>query len=367
MSHTSPCRAIITDLKIEGTLPAGYPYATNAYWCFGATVALLTLGAYAILLVAQNPVACCSALTIAYFGTSILAISFGHQALHGALSPRRQVNRVVGELTFLLLGVDGELWRRRHLTEHHPAPNTRGYDADIDSPTLFRLSPLTEHRPYHRFQHLYGALVYSAGVLLTVTISDVVQLCRTLQRLPARAGHGTIGRFTARKIAFFGIWFAAPLLFNQSLSGVALALALAAATVPTAWLFLPIAAAHLNVHVMFFEDHERPSFTDHQQLTTVDFCRQSLIVTWIYGGLNCHLAHHLWPKVACCHYRILSTTLAERVGNFQELVPSLTLGQLFRSHFRLLRELGQNATVEGVANHVAQSTNRTITILSGKS
>jgi linoleoyl-CoA desaturase len=44
----------------------------------------------------------------------------------------------------------------------------------------------------------------------------------------------------------------------------------------------------------------------HQAQTTVDFSKQSRILSWYLGGLNFQIEHHLLPHVCHVHYRALS-------------------------------------------------------------
>ena len=111
-------------------------------------------------------------------------------------------------------------------------------------------------------------------------------------------------------------------------------------TIPTGWLFLPIAAAHLNEQTSFITSSEDKSFSEVQAETTVDFSPHSTVVTFIYGGLNCHLAHHLFPNVASCHYAELYKALKLAAPHLAEQQRAVSFFELFCSHFRLLKQLG---------------------------
>ena len=338
-------KSLQQSIRVQAKELCGYPLPKSAYFLFVAAVITLSLGSYsAILLLPLSPGAALIAMTLGYTSSSVLAISFGHQALHGALFSSARFSKQLGLLSFIPLGLDGELWRIRHLRDHHPKPNTKGHDEDLDNALIFRLAPYTERRRYHRFQHLYAPLVYSFGVLVTVLVEDVRSLVKEVCRNNGRTRTALAAGFIIRKAVFLAIWLGLPLLVNDNLSLLELSVCFALATIPSAWLFLPIAAAHLNEWTTFYERSDL-AFADLQAETTVDFANDSVFVTMLYGGLNCHLAHHLWPKVSSCHYQAMYELL-EEIDVAGVLAPTnVSFLDLFRSHFRLLKTLGDARAV----------------------
>lgn len=85
-------------------------------------------------------------------------------------------------------------------------------------------------------------------------------------------------------------------------------------------------------------------FAEHQLATTVDFAPGNPLVTWLAGGLNYQVEHHLFPKVCHLHYpaiaAIVAKTAAEH-GVRHRVTPSLWAA--IASHYRLLRRLGAPA------------------------
>ncbi len=340
MNSATLSNDLVRKVRTKAQLLTEFPHATTPYWLFVIGVVVVVVAGYGIILQCSgSTLTVVAALTTTFSATSILAISVGHQGFHGALLRSPIVNKYLGVLAFIPLGVDGSLWRRRHVMDHHPKPNSKGHDLDLDNPSLLRLAPYTQRRWYHRFQHLYAPFIYSSGVVLTVCIDDFRALIPEVRR----SGRSILGGFILRKLIFILIWIMIPLALNPHLTPGQLVACLCLATVPTAWIFLPIAAAHLNEETHFFAQDTNMEFSTLQGETTVDFCAQSRIMTMIYGGLNCHLAHHLWPRVAGCHYPLLYTIARDELkGSFR--APNLTLFQLLKSHFKLLQKLGLPAS-----------------------
>jgi linoleoyl-CoA desaturase len=319
----------------------GFPNPTATYWLFIGVVVAVTCAAHLTYITYfRNAVLTYIAATVAYSGWTVLAISLGHQAFHGTLMRDPGACHLVGSVLFVPLGVDGELWALRHVRDHHPAPNTKGFDADIDNPLIFRLAPYTERRWYHRFQHLYAPFVYSIGVLYTALVDDLRAVIREASALPRDRRGRLYLRFGYRKVMFGLLWVGLPMIAGAPYSAVEYFQIMLVATMPSAWLFLPIAAAHLNEHTQFYAQQDGKSFSALQGETTIDFANRSRFMTHLYGGLNCHLAHHLWPNVASCHYGAMYDYL-ESLGAPEPLRPiSVSFGELFASHFRFLRRMG---------------------------
>lgn len=317
-----------------------FPYPSLSYWIFSVGTCALFLCSYVAFLFASSTGPRLSFFAISYSLAAVLAISLGHQGYHGVLFRSKFWNRRFGTLCFLPLGIDGPLWRIRHLRDHHPHPNTRGHDADLDNPSFFRLAPYTERRAYHRFQHLYAPLLYSVGVFLTIVIDDSRALLRELRTVTKGKSSPLVIGFLLRKLFFVSWWFALPMFFQQELGATELLILFLFASIPTAWIFLPIAAAHLNTHTTFFESEAMTDFSQLQAETTVDFGRDSLFLTYLYGGLNCHLAHHVWPAASCSYYPAMFSALEHSKTLGKNGGKNLRLPELIRSHLEFLRQMG---------------------------
>ena len=80
----------------------------------------------------------------------------------------------------------------------------------------------------------------------------------------------------------------------------------------------------------------------HQVKTTSDFSPESPVISWLVGGLNYQVEHHLFPRVSHIHYPALSKIVKEKCEAFDlpyNCVP--TLRKAVASHFRLIRLLGK--------------------------
>ena len=77
----------------------------------------------------------------------------------------------------------------------------------------------------------------------------------------------------------------------------------------------------------------------HEVETTVDFCPRNPVLTWVLGGLNYQIEHHLFPRVPHTHYPRIAQIVrrnAAKHGVRYTAQPSLCAA--LRSHQRHLRD-----------------------------
>jgi len=79
----------------------------------------------------------------------------------------------------------------------------------------------------------------------------------------------------------------------------------------------------------------------------VDFCRNSRVATWLLGGLNFQIEHHLFPRICHTNYPALSRLVEDTCREFgirYHAHPTFWAGIV--SHYRWLRRMGEPGTVE---------------------
>jgi linoleoyl-CoA desaturase len=80
----------------------------------------------------------------------------------------------------------------------------------------------------------------------------------------------------------------------------------------------------------------------HQVLTTANFAARNRIVTWMVGGLNYQIEHHLFPRISHVHYPALSRIVQETCARFglpYNYFPTTRMA--IASHYRFMREMGR--------------------------
>jgi linoleoyl-CoA desaturase len=79
----------------------------------------------------------------------------------------------------------------------------------------------------------------------------------------------------------------------------------------------------------------------HQVETTANFAMNNKIISWLVGGLNYQVEHHLYPKISHIHYPQISKIVRETCDEMQvkyNAFPSFWRAIL--SHYGYLKLLG---------------------------
>ncbi len=280
-------------------------------------------------------------------GTSLVAFCVMHDANHGAYFGVRRFDHLLGWTGDVVLGISSYAWRVKHNVAHHTYTNVDGYDADITQMPWARLMPMQPRRPWYRFQHLYIWPLYSLMVLRWQTAGDIAALRRgSIGHSPIRLPRGwDLAGLVAGKAIFVGWAIVVPLLVYPWW------LALSGYTLFTLIMGLVTATTFQLAHCVEEADFAAPAdlagdprpWAVHEVETTVDFCQGNRVLTWILGGLNYQIEHHLFPRVPHTHYPRIAAIVRRncaRHGVRYTSQPSLVWA--LRSHQRHLRALGSS-------------------------
>jgi linoleoyl-CoA desaturase len=86
----------------------------------------------------------------------------------------------------------------------------------------------------------------------------------------------------------------------------------------------------------------------HQVETTVDFARGNRFLSWIIGGLNFQIEHHLFPRISHVHYPALAPLVEETCREFGVRYKAhKTLRASIASHYIWLRRMGEVGKSKG--------------------
>jgi len=284
--------------------------------------------------------------TSVLLGATVAGIGFNvmHDGGHQAYSDRRWINRLMA-LTLDLVGGSSYIWQWKHARFHHTWVNVAGHDSDIDLGILGRLSPEQPWRPWHRWQHLYLWVLYGVTAIRWHVYGDFRDMISgTVGERRFDRPHGwDLAGFVTGKLVFFMLAFGLPLFFH-SIGAVLLFY-----TTTSAVAGVLLALVFQMAHVVEEADFPAPNATSrqmdtpwavHQLETTVDFSRDSRVLSWLIGGLNFQIEHHLFPRISHVHYpavaRVVEATCRE-YGITYRTHRSFAAG--IASHYRWLRQL----------------------------
>ena len=289
-----------------------------------------------------------------------IGLNVQHDGGHRAYSDRPWVNRLMA-LTLELIGGSSYLWRWKHGVFHHTYVNVAGHDTDIDLAPLARLAPQQKRLPFHRWQHLYLWPLYGLLAIKWQCLDDFRKIISgriNLHRVPRPRGWELV-IFVAGKVVFFTLAFGIPLQFHRL--SVVLGYYVLSGIVTGFLLSVVFQVAHCVEEAEFPMPRASTGRIDHawavhQAETSVNFARRNRIMSWLVGGLNFQIEHHLFPRISHVHYPAISELVEQTCREFgirYTVHRSFWAG--ITSHFRWLRRMGMpDAADTGLGRDLAR-------------
>jgi linoleoyl-CoA desaturase len=261
-----------------------------------------------IHLVFFPPVVLLQVVESAALGCLAAAIGFNvmHDGAHGSFSKYKWVNHFAA-FSLNILGGNTFMWNLKHNVIHHAYTNIDGVDDDIDIQPWLRMSSTQRKYKMHKYQHLYFWMLYSLLYIFWVFILDYQKYFKgRIGSMPLKkmklSDHFIFWGFKlVHLFLFVGLpvymvglesWFISFLIFAL-VAGFVLSLVFQLAHTVEHTAF-PVA----NAGTGKMEDE----WAIHQLKTTANFAPKSKLVTWLVGGLNFQIEHHLFPKISHVHY-----------------------------------------------------------------
>jgi linoleoyl-CoA desaturase len=270
-------------------------------------------------------------------------LNIAHDANHNSISKHKIVNKT---LSYVLdaCGISSYMWRIMHNHGHHSVMNVYGEDEGIYAHAIFRFSPHAEWKPMHRFQHIYVFFMYGITTLDFLFVKDFEYLFFKNNVHIEHIKHPLHEWITiiGSKILYLVYMIAVPVLvLHFSVWQVVLAFTVTHLLMglAAAWI---IQVAHLLDINEFPETRHDHDFMDHIFATTTDYSTRSRVANFICGGLNHHVAHHIFPQVAHTHYPKLTKIVRETSAEFGiDYRENRYMYQAIAHHIKLLRWLGK--------------------------
>lgn len=282
-------------------------------------------------------------------GMSGLGMGTMHDANHGSFSKNQKVNRFFGNSLYLLGGFPTN-WRYQHNTLHHGFTNIEGHDEDIAPPGILRFSPHSPFKKIHRYQHIYAWFFYSLMTISWIVAKDFKRLKKYKDTGAKLGGKRKFSRLfvdvTISKIIYYSVFLLIPLL-----------------TVPVAWYWiicgflvmhftsgLVLSTIFQTAHVVPTSEYPIPdedgelnnNWAVHQLYTTCNYAPGNKIFSWLIGGLNYQVEHHLFPYISHIHYRDISQIVQTKTKEFG--LPyhvNKSFAQAVWQHIKMLKLLGE--------------------------
>lgn len=284
------------------------------------------------------------------FVLALIGFNIMHDGSHDSYSSKSSINRLAA-LSLNFLGGNALFWKQKHCQNHHTFTNIEHLDDDIDVKPFLRIHEGQKSSAFHRFQHFYALPLYGFTYIFWIHYRDYRKyisgkIADDTQMPPlTRSEHIT---FWLSKFIHMLVFLAIPIAligFKTAILGYLLMSVICGFA-----LGLVFQLAHIVQGTTFEtpkEDgkvHIESEWAIYQIQTTVNFATRSPLATWLLGGLNFQMVHHLFPRISHIHYPALNKLIMEYCEEMH--VPVLefpTFGQALRSHILQLKAMGNPA------------------------
>lgn len=316
---------------------------------YSKTIILLTSSflLYALIMFVPMP-GVLSIFLIILLGIALTLVGFNvmHDACHGSYSKSKKLNETLG-YTLNLIGANSFLWKHKHNVLHHTYTNVDGKDDDIAQSPFLRMCSTQKWTPAHKIQHIYLPFLYAGSISYWFLWQDFFKYFSKKTHnsgLPKMSRKEHIVFWVSK--AFYGFaYIALPIMLHGWADWlIAYAILNAIMGLGTSIVFQ---LAHVVEETSFvyvgIEDDVviENEWAVHQIKTTANFSPGNKFLTYILGGLNYQVEHHLFPQISHIHYPYLSKIVKKKCKEFD--IPYLSSPTFFKalsSHFKLIKQMG---------------------------
>ena len=281
-------------------------------------------------------------------GGIVAAIGFNvmHDGSHGSFSNSKVMNRVAAS-SISLLGANHFMWNMKHNMIHHSFTNIDGVDDDIEIGVLMRMAPTQKRYKMHKFQHFYFWFLYMLLYVFWIFFTDYKKyFSQKIGNVPLKKMTLTDHfEFWSVKVYHAAVFIVIPIICVGWLSWMIgfLTMSMVAGFVLSIVFQLAHTVEHTAFPVADMETNKMPDeFAAHQILTTANFATRNKLVSWLVGGLNFQIEHHLFPKISHVHYPAISEIVRSVCREYQlQYIEYPTMRKAVVAHVRFLRQMGK--------------------------
>lgn len=301
-----------------------------------------------IHLVFFTPGAIWAILESVILGGLVAAIGFNvmHDGAHGSFSKYKWVNSLAA-FSLNILGGNSFMWNMKHNVVHHAYTNVAGVDDDIDIQPWMRMTETQKRYRLHRYQHLYFWALYSILYIFWIFVLDYQKYFKSrVGAMPLKkmslSDHLVFWGFKVFHAFIFIVlpicrlgwydWMVSFVIFTMVAGFV---------------LSMVFQLAHTVEHTAFpVADEKTGKMEDewaiHQIKTTANFATNNPVVSWLVGGLNFQIEHHLFPKISHVHYPAISKIIRQACAEYGLVyIEYPRVRYAVASHVAFLRAMGR--------------------------
>ncbi len=285
-------------------------------------------------------------LALGFFG-AMIGFNVSHDAIHGSFSSNPKINNLLS-YSFYFIGANPYMWNIAHNVVHHTFTNIPGHDEDIEvAPGLIRLSPTDKVNWIQKYQQYYAFVLYGVAAISWIFRKDFKKFYQKKIGNYNNTNHPASAHFNLYffKILYYVLTIAVPLMLLDITVGQFLIGYISMLLMKGFVIGLVFQLAHVVEGTTFpepnDENHIEEAWAVHQMCTTANFARKSWLTTFLCGGLNMQIEHHLFPKICHIHYSAISDIVKKTA--LEQGVPYIenkTFWSAMASHYVMLKRFG---------------------------
>ncbi|TDS13266.1 fatty acid desaturase family protein [Sphingobacterium paludis] len=311
-----------------------------------ASILLLSFVILYAVLVFVQPHWAISIILCILFGVNLAAIGFNimHDAGHNSFSENKKLNTFLS-YSLNLLGGNIYFWKIKHNVAHHTYTNIDGEDHDIEV-KFMRIHHDQQLKKHHSYQRFYFPVLYGVSYLAWIFYQDYEKYFKQKMGPGSEKFQFPLKEkliFWTSKVLHFALFVILPIVYVGWLPTV-LGLLIAGAVCG-----MSLATVFQLAHVVggtefktIDESKVEEEWMIHQIQSTANFATKSKVLTWMLGGLNFQVEHHLFPKISHVHYpainRIVQQTCLEFNIQYNEFN---SFWGAFRSHVQVIHAMSR--------------------------
>lgn len=313
-----------------------------------AVILMVAFLAIYIHLVFFTPAVIWQVLESVLLGCVIATIGFNvmHDGAHGSFSKYKWVNSFAA-FSLNILGGNSFMWNMKHNVIHHAFTNVDGVDDDIDIQPWMRMSSTQKKYRLHKYQHIYFWFLYCLLYIFWIFVLDYQKYFKSkVGNMPLKkmklSDHIVFWGFKVFHLFLFvGLpiymvgftsWLISFLIFTL-VAGLVLSLV--------------FQLAHTVEHTAFPMPNDNTGKMEdewavHQIKTTANFATNNKLVSWLVGGLNFQIEHHLFPKISHIHYPAISKIIRQACQEYGvTYIEYSRVRYAVASHVAYLKQMGR--------------------------
>ena len=334
---------LISKVDVYMEKKGGNRFADSSIYMKGGFLIVLYLSSY-ILLLSRSLNTGLSILLVMIMGLAGVMVVFNivHDASHNVLFKNRSLNKAAAYFGDLM-GMNSYIWNIRHNIQHHTFTNVAGGDVLLDSIPFIRVCSQQKKLPMHKYQVWYVPFLYMFYSIFWVFFIDINMFRQKQMGNYKNMSHSW--QEWTKLIFFKSFYLFYMIVFPAWIINIPLSTVLAGFLIYHMVAGILLSTVVVLGHCVEGAEYTAPdengiiqnSFLQHEWNATYDCSTNSTALHWITGGLNTHLAHHLFPKLCHCHYLAVTKIIKEHCAEHQINYPHYSLGDAIISHFNFLK------------------------------